>query len=58
MVEPLEPFEDPKGLSDAIVAIQKLLKVIQDSKGYLCVALVLCVSFLSFISWYNCSIER
>ncbi len=26
-------YDDPKGLSDAIVAIQKLLKVIQDSKG-------------------------
>ena len=28
-----EDYEDPKGLSDAIVAIQKLLKVIKESKA-------------------------
>ena len=26
-------YDDPRGLSDAVVAIQKLLEVIQDSKG-------------------------
>ena len=26
-------YEDPKGLSDAIIAIQELLKVIENSKG-------------------------
>lgn len=40
-------YDDPRGLSDAVVAIQKLLQVIQDSKGE--IAAFACMSRLDLI---------